>query len=223
MIRDKCEFCGSVPERRTFKLKGREIGLNVFPCNCNRVNDAKEYIKKLYEDCNIDDYFLDNDFGVVNTKLKRMNESLKWINKGLQFIVYGNPGQWKTGQVTAICKTAMDQNKRVKYYRSNEILGMAINDKKEFNKLKYVDLLILDNFGKDKSEGSGGFLFNLLDMRIHNYKSTILVTNYDVVDYAAYFTQELISRLNGFFKIKVDSMDDKRKEIKFQKGENKNG
>ena len=106
---------------------------------------------------------------------------------------------------------------KVMYYDSSDIPGIGMNDKKLFESIKRTDVLILDNFGKDKIERAGGIIFRLIDYRIHNYLPNIFITNYDKIDHNELFSPEFVSRLNGFDKIPIDSDRDKREGVNYER------
>ena len=213
----KCEYCKKKFIPRTAKIKDLTLSFMVSQCNCKEVEEKKEQIQLLYKDSLIDEYFLINDFPVVDKIMIPLKNNIEWVQKGKQIIVFGNPGNYKTGQVTDVCKMLMQNFIKVKYYDSSDIPGIGMNDKKQFELIKRTNVLILDNFGKDKIERAGGIIFRLIDFRIHNYLSTILITNYDKLDYNELFSPEFVSRLNGFDKIPIDSEKDKRENIKYER------
>ena len=187
-------------------MKKLTVDLKDFTINgkpANEVSSINEYRESRENKTRIDKYFLDNDFHVWHNELKKY-DNVEWIGKESLFI-YGNTGTQKTGQVTAICKLAIDRNKSVRYYRATEIVYQ-----KDLDYVRDIDLVVIDNVGySGKFEESRGALFDFIDYRMHNYKSTILISNENLSEK---FNKAFVDRLNMFVKIKIDGKS-KRKLI----------
>lgn len=152
----------------------------------------------------IDRYFIDNQFKVEHEKLIKYYENLDWIKKGISIYLFGNHGTHKTSQITTIMLKALDNNYKVRYYRSSEIVYQ-----KDYEKIKECDILCLDNFGASAQfEQSRGALFDLLDYRIHNYKSTIIITNENNTNK---FDPALVDRFKMYHIINCDGKSDRKK------------
>ena len=160
--------------------------------------DPQELIRENYKNCRIDKFFFVNDFKVFSKELIEYYNNSKWIREGKQLCIIGNPGTCKTGQVTCICKKAIDDRYSVLYYRATEIPYQ-----RDYEKIRKVDLLVLDNFARNNFENSRGALFDLLDYRIHNYLSNILITNVGKDDIQKVFDPALYDRLKLFVKIYI--------------------
>lgn len=213
---DKCPKCNK-------KIKGigntmtgdGEMSYPIWDCDCkcNPANYAEKKMKKpkeriiTYENSRIDRYFLQNDFKILSDDLILFTKNFDWLLNGKSLFVFGNPGTKKTGQITALCKIVYKKGYSVLYYRTTEIPYQ-----RNMEEIKNVKLLVLDNFAKDSFENSRGAIFDLIDFRIHNYLSTIVITNIEKDNIAEIYGMALQDRINLFKKIKIFG-ESNRKEL----------
>jgi len=204
MIKE-CEKCGSkVKGHGKTTLGDGEYFYPLFSCDCS--NNPANYAEKIeetdikinYKSTRIDQFFLENDFKVYNKELLKYYNDIDWIKKGESLLIFGNPGTQKTGQVTVICKKVYKCFFSVLYYRATELPYQ-----RDIEKIKNVKLLVLDNFAKDDFENSRGAVFDLIDFRIHNYLSTILITNISDNKIAEIYDFALADRIKMFKKIPI--------------------
>ena len=218
----KCSKCGRpVKGRKEIKAENLTVVLPVWDCQCSEImqrehiqDHADNRMKRLLGQSNIDAEFLENDFPVYRLEIAPYYDDLEWIKAGRQLLVFGDPGNHKTGHVTAIAKRAMENAFSVVYFRATEVPYQ-----KNYKLMDEVDLLIIDNFGKDAFENSRGSLFDILDKRIHNYRSTILILNSNPEEVSKIYHAPMMSRLNGFIRIPMDGPD-KRKKLTYGRTEN---
>ena len=161
----------------------------------NRMEYRSDYHKQLVEQSRIDEMWWENDFKIHDKKLVPYYEDFEWITKGESLLLIGNPGCWKTGQIMTIAKKYLHERGSFRYYRATEIVYQ-----KDLEKIKTMGLLVIDNLGYDKDfENSRGCLFDLVDYRLHNYLSTVLITNEKVK-----FDSAFMDRLKMFTKIIIE-------------------
>jgi DNA replication protein DnaC len=216
----KCDYCNKEIEYKEMEIvKGTTIKIPRHSCKerekyiANRdFEKKKERVEKLLEYSHIDKYWVENNFKVYSEQLKDLCRSLEWVSKGKQILIYGKPGNHKTGQVTAIAKYLIQNDYKVLYFRATE-LPFKFD---EFQYMKKCSVLVIDNFGLESNEGARGTMFDILDYRVHNYKSTIIIANGDSEEADTIFKSPLMSRLKCFDKIMLDGKD-KRINIKFEK------
>lgn len=220
-------------KKHTSLDKKISISVPVFACNCKQkiiddreVGEKQQRIDLLIQNCNIDAEFLNNDFKVYHSKLIRYYEDLMWVKLGWQLLLYEDPGNHKTGQATAIAKKAMYERQwSCLYYRADELPQLCKKDSTYEYKASHCKILILDNFAKEASEKLGGFNFRILDKRIHNHRSSILILNFkDDSRVIEVYGPAMASRLKAFKQIPVlaeKSGQDQREKIKY--GRNPNG
>jgi len=215
MSKGKCQFCGQTYSYKSIgQIMDQGIKVPDYECDCMKKHLEEErkskHIEKvghLYRESKVDRFWLESKFKVYNKKLIPYYENLDWIKNGIQLLCYGGPGNHKTGQVTSIAKKVMRYLHSVKYFRANDIPHQW----KQYNKMKTCSLLIIDNFGLEVYEGSRGSLFEIVDYRIHNYKSTIIISNGDLDDINEIYKTPFVSRLKCFTAIEIDG-EDKRIE-----------
>lgn len=213
----KCPICGSnkIKEVRKFVSPDKMVRVEfpVFDCSCQelmqvrREAERKRSIERNIIDASrIDGKFLVNDYKVYRPELIPYFERLDWIKQGKNMMIYGMPGNHKTGHVTAIMKKCAREGISVLYYRASEVPPMFIDRMADKNKKNYlfdVSVLCLDNFGKHTVEASGDVLFNLIDYRMHNFKTTILITNGSMKDVSDVYSLPMLSRIKGTDFIKI--------------------
>jgi len=193
----------------------------IFNCDCierleqEKVEkEKKRNILELMENSHIDKEFKENDFPFYHEKLKSFYDDLGWIKLGGQLLIYGSPGNHKTGHVTTIMKKAIKEKQlSCAYYRASELPKLAINYSHVKKDCLQCDLLVLDNFAKEESEKFGGIIFDILDRRIHNKKACILILNFeDDSRIEKIYQKPMASRINAFKQIPMTGRD-KREDM----------
>lgn len=212
-----CPVCGAIV-RGYKKYSADYISINVpvFTCSCfeNRNSERqkeidKELIYKLFKESNIEEQFLKGNYPVYNPRLLSYYNNIGLFRRGVNILIGGRAGNHKTGQTTALMKKAI-KNKIVSiYYKAVEVI-----DIKEMSDLYQCDLLVLDNFGSTKYEAYGDKMFNLLDRRIHNLKSNIIITNGGFEDCKEIYNDSLIDRIDKMFDLIIIDGESKRKKEK---------
>ena len=165
------------------------------PCRCQEIEKEKKRKAARYQELlmesRIDLFFINNDFKVHSPELLPYN-NIEWLGKE-SLLIYGNPGCHKTGQITAIAKIVMQAGYSVRYYRATEL---RYNREDVRNK----SMVIIDNTGKAECEDKKNELFDLIDYRIHNYRSTVLITNENL---SSHIAGAFYDRLKLFKHIKI--------------------
>lgn len=203
-MKDCCPDCGL----KYFVFRGKVSR----HCKCQDEKMTKQ--SYLMNDSFIESYFMNNDFKVVDDELKPYLENFDWVSNRKDItakepdykkwstkslFISGASGSYKTGQVTAIAKEFMLKELRgVRYYQSREIVFQ-----KDQDFIKTVPLLILDNLGKDREfEEKFGNLFALINFRVYNYLSTIVIS-----DEVKEFNKAIESRFKMFNHILIKRTD----------------
>jgi len=210
-----CPICGKgkLKSIKVYKALGIRMERPEFECGCRKDSmlkkraEAKEFrIKNILMQSRIDKKFLLNDYKITRNEFLPYYNSLSWIRRGENIIVYGMPGNHKTGNVTVVMKKAAHELISILYLRSSDIPRIFIDKIYGMDIIKKcysVRLLCLDNFGKNAIEKTGDIMFNLVDYRINNGLSTIPITNGSIDDVAGIFSSPMMSRLRGNDFIKV--------------------
>jgi DNA replication protein DnaC len=179
----KCEYCKKEYKEYKSNLSDKVVLRANCDCVWEKEQEIKELarknkrIEKLIDNSRIDRMFLDAEYHVHNVELKPYCNT-EWIGQKSLFI-FGNYGCHKTGQITTICKALMKCLISVEYWNTSRLARLDFKELNEtMERLERVDLVVLDNFGKNISmEDSRNVIFDLIDYRIHNYKSTVVITN----------------------------------------------
>lgn len=203
-MKERCKHCNKV-----YPIYRGRVDRH---CKCDDVIMTDQSFK--LADSKIEAMFLNNDFKVLDKELMPYYNNFDWVSnksdikakepdwekwKTKSLFVSGASGSYKTGQLTAIAKKfIMETQKAVRYYQSKEIVFQ-----RDMEYIKNVPLLIIDNFGKDPDfEQKFGTLFTLQNYRIHNYLSTIFIT-----DETAEFNKAIESRFRMFEHIFISRGD----------------
>ena len=112
-----------------------------------------------------------------------MEAAAEWWGRAepLTWLVYvGAPGTGKTVASVWLLLRALEARQRAEYRRAVEVVRLSAYDegKRELDRLKSVDLLVVDDVGREaSSDYARALLFDLLDTR-HAYRlRTVLASN----------------------------------------------
>lgn len=127
-------------------------------------------------------------------------------------VFYGSSGLGKTFLCNCIAKELLDAGKTVIYVTAFQLFKMIENER--FNKteeeesnefldmLNTVDLLIIDDLGTEFSTVlSSSELFNFINTRMLEKKATIISTNLSPQNMINQYSDRIISRIYGQYKI----------------------
>ncbi|NLL71146.1 MAG: ATP-binding protein [Epulopiscium sp.] len=127
-------------------------------------------------------------------------------------IFYGNPGLGKTFLCNCIAKDLLDQGKTVLYLTAFQLFKIfedhkfrpdehTEEDQSYLDAIFDVDLLIIDDLGTEFSTAlTGAELFNCLNSRLLDKKSTIISTNLSPGDWQNQYSSRIVSRVFGHYK-----------------------
>jgi len=217
-----------------------------FSCKCRK----KEVLKRKLIEANIPEEYWGKEDEDISDRVKAMaimgesrkkidinKFSKKYINsfdtflkKRRNIVLMGTNGAGKTFLATKIGINAIKRKIETRYITSKSLIklcGSTWNDKeneKRFKKLQEVDLLILDEYGKEyRTDNSWVYteLEDFLNYRFYQDKVTIIVTNFydlyenndDSAKQIEVHQQSILSRLRNLaFNIRVGIKEDYRKE-----------
>lgn len=123
----------------------------------------------------------------------------KYITNGMTLILTGATGTGKSYFACALGDKACRQGFKVMYFTMNmlvENLKLAHLEGREtnfFRKLSSQDLLVIDDFGMVKLEGSIQYDFEQIIDDRHNHKALILCSQLAIPDWYNIFQSELIA------------------------------
>lgn len=148
-------------------------------------------------------------------------------NSSENLLFWGEPGLGKTFLSTCIAKELIKNGYSVIYETTYRIFSMLedykfkrtsdieeLKDKTE--KLYEADLLILDDLGSEFSTSyTNAALFDIINTRMISNKKTIINTNLSMADLANKYTDRVVSRMMGNYRI-VEFIGD---DIRIKKSE----
>jgi len=203
-IAKKCE-CGTNWVTRN--------GIDRANCDCaDRLATRQEVIRHLNLDSRIQAEFMITDYKILDKELQPYYDNLDWVTcradvsendqakrKTKSLYISGASGSCKTGQATVIAKRVITEKLgSVRYYQARELVYQ-----RDTEDIKQVGLLIIDNLGKDAEfEQKNGTLFDLIDYRLHEFYSTIVITD-EMQD----INKAIISRFKKYEKILISRGD----------------
>ena len=127
-------------------------------------------------------------------------------------LFYGSTGLGKTFLSNCIAKELLDNGKTVLYTTAAQLFKMV--EDQRFNRgdtseahaylamVPSVDLLIIDDLGTEFSTlVTVSELFNFINGRLLNKKSTIISTNLDQKDFEDHYSDRIISRIVGEYTL----------------------
>lgn len=145
--------------------------------------------------------------------LKFSKRYIEFFPEGDSLLFHGSVGTGKTFLCNCIAKEILDKGYTVIYQSSPQLLKFLWDyyyssfDEREMMRRKYeilrqADLLIIDDLGTENINDSGlSHLFDLLNNRLQNHRSTIISTNLELEDIRDHYDERISSRILGNFKI----------------------
>ncbi len=125
-------------------------------------------------------------------------------------ILYGRSGLGKTFLCNSIAKELLDQGKTVIYlssfqlfrlfenYRFHKDEEIVTND--DIETIFQCDLLIIDDLGTEFNNAlTSAELFNCLNSRLMNRRSTVISTNLNPNEWVSKYSERIVSRIFGYY------------------------
>jgi len=218
-----CPYCrAKLKDIKVYDSPNVRIERPVFSCNClqkeyeikeMQMNESK--YRQIMDESRIDFEFRYNDFEIDREEFREYYDDLSWLKRGENILVYGMPGNHKTGNVCLIARQAAKKLYTVLYMRASKIPDIFINDKRMKSFAYEADLVIVDNLGKHRVEVVGDLTFNFFDYRIHNKKSIIGITNGGIAEVADIYDPPMMSRLRGEdFKNRIGPIGEEGQDLR---------
>ncbi|MBQ7250760.1 MAG: ATP-binding protein [Bacilli bacterium] len=117
----------------------------------------------------------------------------QWIEEGKNLLVTGSAGTGKTYVVNALCVSAINQFKTVKYSKASHMISelesasVRGEELQMIKEMSQIDLLVLDDFGlMDLDPDKCRRLFELVDSR-EGRKSTVIISQLPVSSWYSLF------------------------------------
>jgi DNA replication protein DnaC len=143
-------------------------------------------------------------------------------------IFYGKSGLGKTFLCNCIAKDLLDQGKTILYLTAFQLFKIFENarfhngeneekDKTYLDMIFTADLLIIDDLGTEFSTAlTGAELFNCLNARLLEKKSTIISTNLSPSEWQTQYSHRIVSRVFGNYNALKLVGDDIRIQKKYK-------
>ena len=143
-------------------------------------------------------------------------------------LFYGEPGLGKTFLCNCLAKSILDKGATVLYSTAPKLFKaleafrfnrQGAGDPETIEALTEVDLLIIDDLGTEVSTlVTASELFDILNTRLLDNKSIIISTNLSPADFTNQYSERIVSRFFGNFKMLKFIGDDIRVKKKYNKG-----
>ena len=194
------------------------VGLNMCQCLKRAVTLAAfedSGIGDLVETQNFDNFSLDFYEGknrlYMEANLHILKEFAKEFEpkKSCNYILMGKTGLGKTHLSTAVAKVVIEKGFRVVYDSVNNIMSDfqeqrfrgTVSEDEISSRYYECDLLIIDDLGCEvANQFTISCIYNLLNSRINNRRSTIISTNLTGAELREKYDDRITSRIFGEFK-----------------------
>ncbi|MDR2649172.1 MAG: ATP-binding protein [Clostridiales bacterium] len=157
--------------------------------------------------------------------LKVCREFVDRFGNGDNLLFYGKPGLGKTFMCNCLAKEILDKGATVLYSTAPRLFKAVeafrfnrqeAGDPETIEALTEVDLLIIDDLGAEISTlVTASELFNILNARLLENRSIIISTNLSPADFQNQYSERIVSRFSGHFKMLKFIGDDIRIKKKY--------
>ena len=206
-------------------------------CSCHKML----ILKHIRTNSNLTDYMRSQTFenfdfslfkdqdgaGILKTMRLLCDKAVKFSETfdktGENILLLGNAGTGKTFISSCIANRTLERGKSVYYQTAYKLFEMFedakfqhINDNDEALRYIYnVDLLIIDDIGTEfVTQYTAATLFDIINSRLNEKKSTIISTNLSLNDIEDIYSTRVASRLTGEYTILKTMGSDLRPIIK---------
>ena len=157
-----------------------------------------------------------------------MNFVEEFDNTFQNLLFYGDTGLGKTFLCNCIAKDLLDMGKTVLYVTAPRIFRLVedhrfnrenIVDEADYaiDAVTDVDLLILDDLGAEFSTVvTSAALFDIINQRLLAKKPTVISTNLSPAEFETHYSDRIVSRFLGHYKMSKFYGDDIRAKKKYQ-------
>lgn len=226
---EKCKDTGYIDTKRCICFQQKLINIIYNQSNLGEIIKAENFQTfniNLYRDQRLENEKIspkENMFDIYGVCKKFIKD---FENTFENLLFYGNTGLGKTFLCNCIAKELMDRGKTVLYMTAGQLFK-AVEDShfKREEQFEYtnilddvltVDLLIIDDLGTEFSTIlSSSELFHIINERLLTKKPVVLSTNLAPSDLINHYSDRIVSRLTGGYKVLKFFGDDIRFKKKF--------
>lgn len=226
---EKCKDTGYIDTKRCICFQQKLINIIYNQSNLGEIIKAENFQTfniNLYRDQRLENEKIspkENMFDIYDVCKKFIKD---FENTFENLLFYGNTGLGKTFLCNCIAKELMDRGKTVLYMTAGQLFK-AVEDShfKREEQFEYtnilddvltVDLLIIDDLGTEFSTIlSSSELFHIINERLLTKKPVVLSTNLAPSDLINHYSDRIVSRLTGGYKVLKFFGDDIRFKKKF--------
>ena len=185
-----------------------------------RIEAKRKQAEQLWLNSNVGKRFANATLDGYTGDLKALNACTDWVNnhgEGEGLVLCGKYGVGKTHLATATARKAMEEHGYTIWFSTfagmlqelKSAYGYSDDFARKMRKYKTVDLLVIDDLGKESLTPWGSeTLFTIIDERYRNMKSLIITTNLMPNELSKHIDEAIMSRLAEMCKfIKVEGKD----------------
>ena len=207
----RCQYCGKPFIPKNFL--GRTIYIRA--CNCLEKKEQEKEIHTLIEKANFPAETLDIIFGkhplikfnyndLVASVKKYATKIKKFLSSRTGLFLIGSPGVGKTLSLVYLAVEIIKRYKKgVKFATAEDITisFYSFDLRSRYEKYKNAPILIIDDIIPQKWN-----MFDILNYRTNNYKTTFMSSNYGFQEISQYFGPAVMSRIKS--KLFIDNITD---------------
>ncbi len=164
----------------------------------------------------------------MHTIYKQCTDFVRNFGNGDNLYFYGNSGLGKTFLCNCIAKDILDKGNTVLYMTASEVFKIAESIRFEkgsddelyelMDTIYDVDLLIIDDLGTEfATVVTSSELFNICNRRILRRKHTVISSNLGPDELESQYSERIVSRFIGNYKLLKFFGDDIRIKKKYQR------
>lgn len=159
---------------------------------------------------------------MLDTHTIELLQKCEWIDEPKNLLITGSAGAGKTHIANALCITALNQLRSVKYIRANRLLQESEKARDAgtaydyTNEMAEYDLLVIDDFGlMDLDMNKCSALFEIIETR-DSRKATMIVSQIPVIQWYELFKDNTyadacLSRMTGTaYRLECNGRDMRR-------------
>lgn len=214
-VKYKCSRCkdtGYIGDKRCGCFKRKLIDYYYNMSNISKVISKENFDNfniNLYSDTYVNESGVSSKENIRNILADVMDRISSIKTVPANFLFTGSSGTGKTYMSNCIAKYLMDRGVSVVYMSAYNLFDTMIKERFSFegntDKIRLIedcDMLVIDDLGTEGiNNNTTTALFNILNTRALFGKSTIISTNFTVQDIYRNYSERIVSRIMGNYKV----------------------